>query len=98
MRRLLAGLAGFGLLCALAGCADPGTRGLATGEAAATTTTAAPRPRRPGQAARQPLQRPADQPGRLLPADLQGALPGPEWHPVPYTRAVAAAAVTELLE
>ena len=43
MRRLLAGLAGFGLLCALAGCAD-GTRGLATGEAAATTTTAAPRP------------------------------------------------------
>ena len=44
MRRLLAGLAGFGLLCALAGCADPATRGLATGEAAATTTTAAPRP------------------------------------------------------
>lgn len=100
MRRLLAGLAGFGLLCALAGCADPGTRGLATGEAAATTTTAAPRP----QAA--PVkQRDSHFSGRQinLAVYYQRTFRGrrylaPEWHPVPYTRAVAAAAVTELLE
>ena len=79
MRRLLAGLAGFGLLCALAGCADPGTRGLATGEAAATTT-AAPRPRAaPVKQRDSPLQRPADQPGHLLPADLPGG--GATWPP-----------------
>ena len=100
MRRLLAGLAGFGLLWALAGCADPGTRGLATGEAAATTTTAAPRP----QAA--PVkQRDSHFSGRQLNLAVyyQRTFKGrrylaPEWHPVPYTRAVAAAAVSELLE
>jgi len=100
MRRLLAGLAGFGLLCALAGCADPATRGLATGEAAATTTTAAPRP----QAA--PVkQRDSHLSGRQLNLAVYYVRTfrgrrylAPEWHPVPNTRAVAAAAVTELLE
>src|SRR6185503_7899357 len=39
MRRLTAGLACFGLLWALAGCADPAADGLAAGEAGPTTTT-----------------------------------------------------------
>ncbi|HEV3012242.1 MAG TPA: hypothetical protein VG499_03120, partial [Actinomycetota bacterium] len=44
MRRLTAGLACFGLLWALAGCADPAPDTLSAGEPAATTTTGAARP------------------------------------------------------
>jgi germination protein M len=99
MRRLLAGLASFGLLCALAGCADPASRGLGTGEAVATTATVAPRP----QAA--PVkQRDSHLSGRQINLAVYYLRTfkgrrylAPEWHPVPYTRAVAAAAVTELL-
>jgi germination protein M len=100
MRRLLAGLASCGLLCALAGCADPAARDLATGEAAATTTTAAPR----SQAA--PVkQRDSHLSGRQINLAVYYLRTfkghrylAPEWHPLPYTRGVAAAAVTELLE
>jgi germination protein M len=99
MRRLMAGLACFGLLWALAGCADPATDGLSTGAGAATTTTAA----RP-QAA--PVkQRDSHLSGRhvnlavyYLRTFKGRRYLAPEWHPVPYTRAVASAAVTELLD
>ena len=100
MRRLTAGLACFGLLWALAGCADPAPGRLATGEPAATTTTGAARP----QAA--PVkQRDSHLSGRHLNLAVyylrtfkgQPYL-APEWHPVPYTKAVAAAAVSELLD
>ena len=100
MRRLTAGLACFGLLWALAGCADPAPGRLSTGEPAATTTTGPARP----QAA--PVkQRDSHLSGRHLnlavyyPRTFGGRrYLAPEWHPVPYTRAVAAAAVSELLD
>jgi germination protein M len=99
MRRLTAGLAGFGLLWALTGCAEPATDGLAGGQAVTTTAPAA----RP-QAA--PVkQRDSHLSGRHVnlavyyPRTFRGRrYLAPEWHPVPYTRAVAAAAVTELLD
>src|SRR5829696_6813896 len=101
MRRLTAGLACFGLLWALAGCADPATSGLAGGQAAATTTTT---PGARSQAA--PVkQRDSHLSGRHvnLAVYYLRTFEGrrylaPEWHPVPYTRAVAVAAVTELLD
>ena len=100
MRRLTAGLACFGLLWALAGCADPAPGTLATGEPAATTTTGAARP----QAA--PVkQRDSHLSGRHLNLAVYYLRTfkgrpylAPEWHPVPYTKAVAAAAVSELLD
>jgi germination protein M len=98
MRRLTAGLAGFAMLWALAGCA--GTTGGTVGAGGtATTTTLAARPRAV--------------PARQRDTHLSGShlnlavyylrsfngrrYLAPEWHPVPYTRAVAAAAVGELL-
>ena len=100
MRRLTAGLACFGLLWALAGCADPAPDTLSTGEPEATTTTGAARP----QAA--PVkQRDSHLSGRHLNLAVYYLRTfrgrrylAPEWHPVPYTRAVAAAAVAELLD
>ncbi|MGH2815615.1 MAG: Gmad2 immunoglobulin-like domain-containing protein [Actinomycetota bacterium] len=101
MRRLTAGLACFGLLVALGGCADPAPGDQAAGEAApATTTSQAARP----QAA--PVkQRDSHLSGRhvnlavyYLRSYKGRRYLAPEWHPVPYTRAVAVAAVSELLD
>jgi germination protein M len=100
MRRLTAGLACFGLLWALAGCADPASDRLSTGEPAATTTTGAAR----HQAA--PVkQRDSHLSGRHLNLAVYYLRTfkgrpylAPEWHPIPYTKAVAAAAVSELLD
>src|SRR5829696_6229595 len=97
MRRLAAGLAGLGMLWALAACAGPGA---ATGPAsAATGTTAA------GAARAAPVKQHG---GHLSGRQIDLAVYyirtwrgrrylAPEWHPVPYTRAVAAAALGELL-
>jgi germination protein M len=100
MRRLTAGLACFGLLWALAGCADPGREAGSAAEQAAATTTGAARP----QAA--PVkQRDSHLSGRHLNLAVYYLRTfkgrpylAPEWHPVPYTKAVAAAAVSELLD
>jgi germination protein M len=99
MRRLTAGLACFGLLWALAGCADPAPGTQSTGDPAATTTG----PARPQLA---PVkQRDSHLSGRHLNLAVYYLRTfrgrrylAPEWHPVPYTRAVAAAAVSELLD
>ena len=97
MRRLLAGLAVFGMLWALAGCAA--TTGGAAGGGAATATTAAARAR-----AAQVKQRDSHLNGRQLNLAVYYLRTygghrylAPEWHPVPYTRAVAGAAMGELL-
>jgi germination protein M len=101
MRRLTAGLAAFGLLWALAGCAEPAGAPVppAGGRAATATTGAAPRP-----GAAEVNQRDLPLSGRQLNLAVyyQRSFNGrrylaPEWHPVPYTRAVATAAVGELL-
>jgi hypothetical protein len=99
MRRLTAGLAAFGMLWGLAGCAGPPRQAAPpAGQAATATPGAAP----PGATGK---QRDHHLSGRHL--DLAVYYPrtfrgrrylAPEWHPVPYTRAVAAAAVGELLE
>src|SRR5215211_5103750 len=95
MRRLTAGLAAFGMLWALAGCAEPARP---TGVRAATATTAAARP---GAAVK---QRGTHLNGGQLNLAVYYLRTfngrrylAPEWHPVPYTRAVATAAVGELL-
>jgi germination protein M len=100
MRRLTAGLACLAVLAMLAvlsGCADAARRGaLPAGEVAATTTSAA---------AQTPVKQRA---GQLGGRELTLAVYylrswkgrrylAPEWHQVPYTRAVAAAALGELL-
>jgi hypothetical protein len=101
MRRLTAGLACVGLLVALAGCADPAPGDQAAGEAAPTPTTS-------------PSARPQAAPVKQRDSHLSGRhvnlavyylrsykgrrYLAPEWHPVPYTRAVAVAAVSELLD
>ena len=99
MRRLAAGLAGFGLLCALAGCADPaadrvGGSGVAVTTAPASRPPAAPVKQRDshlsGSHVNLAVYYPRTRHGRRYLA--------PEWHPVPYTRAMAAAAVSELLD
>ena len=100
MRRLTAGLAGLAMLAALAACAGPARRGPApaAGTAAANSTTAAAR-------AAQVKQRAAQLSGRQLNLAVYYLRTykgrrylAPEWHPVPYTRAVAAAALGELLD
>ena len=100
MRRLTAGLAGLAMLVALAACAGPGRRGPspAAGTAATSTTTTAAR-------AAQVKQRAAQLSGRQLNLAVYYLRTykgrrylAPEWHPVPYTRAVAAAALGELLD
>ena len=97
MRRLAAGLACLAMLAFVAGCAGPVRRATPSGGAAPTTTTAAPR-------AAPVKQRAAHLGGRQLQLAVyyQRTYKGrrylvPEWHPVPYTRAVAAAALGELL-
>jgi germination protein M len=101
MRRLTAGLAAVGMLWGLAGCAGPAGESVPPAAAPAATTTTAPA--RPGTA-----------PGKQRGSHLSGRhvnlavyylrtfrgrrYLAPEWHPVPSTRAVAAAAVGELLE
>jgi germination protein M len=96
MRRLAAGLACLAMLAVAAGCAGPVRRAAPSGEAAPTTATA---PR-----AAPVKQRAAHLSGRQLQLAVyyQRTYKGrrylvPEWHPVPYTRAVAAAALGELL-
>jgi germination protein M len=99
MRRLTAGLAAFGMLWALAGCADPAREpARPTGVRAATATTTAARP---GAAVK---QRGTHLNGGQLNLAVYYLRTfngrrylAPEWHPVPYTRAVATAAVGELL-
>jgi germination protein M len=97
MRRLTAGLAAFGMLWGLAGCAGPPRQAAPPAGQAATAGAA-----RPGATVK---QRDHHLSGRHL--DLAVYYPrtfrgrrylAPEWHPVPYTRAVAAAAAGELLE
>jgi germination protein M len=97
MRRLMAGLAGFGMLWALAGCAAP--NGGTVGDGLAPATTAAARAR-----AAQVKQRDSQFSGRQLNLAVYylrtfkgDRYLAPEWHPVPYTRAVAGAAIGELL-
>jgi hypothetical protein len=96
MRRLTAGLAAFGMLWGLAGCVGPPRQAAPPAGQAATAGAA-----RPGATVK---QRDHHLSGRHL--DLAVYYPrtfrgrrylAPEWHPVPYTRAVAAAAVGELL-
>ena len=99
MRRLTAGLAAVGMLWVLAGCAPPARDpALSAGGLAATTTTARPR-------AATVKQRGTHLSGRQLNLAVYYLRTfrgrrylAPEWHPVPSTRAVAAAAVGELLE
>ena len=100
MRRLSAGLAGLAMLAVLAACAGPARRGTgpAARTAAATSTTAAAR-------AAPVKQRTAQLSGRQLNLAVYYLRTykgrrylAPEWHPVPYTRAVAAAALGELLD
>jgi germination protein M len=99
MRSLPAGAAIVCMLLVLAGCADPaGAPSPAPGGAPTGTTLAA----RPGAA---PVkQRDLHLSGRELNLAVYYLRTwrgrrylAPEWHPVPYTRAVAAAAVGELL-
>ena len=101
MRRLAAGLAGLGMLWALAACAGPGAAtgpGAGAGSAATGTTAA-------GAARAAPVkQHDGHLSGRQIDLAVyyirtwQGhRYLAPEWHPVPYTRAVAAAALGELL-
>jgi immunoglobulin-like protein involved in spore germination/sporulation and spore germination protein len=98
MRRLTAGLAGLAMLAGLAACSGPAGRGTppAGGAAAATTTT--------GARAAPVQQRAARLSGRQLTLAVYYLRSykgrrylAPEWHQVPATRAVAAAALGELL-
>jgi germination protein M len=100
MRRLTAVLAGAAMLWALAGCADrsPEPAGGPPPDEPATTTPARPRP------VAAVKQRGAHQGGRqvnlavyYLHTFAGRRYLAPEWHPVPYTRAVATAALGELL-
>jgi germination protein M len=100
MRRLTAGLAAAGMCWAMAGCASPARDpAVAAGEAGAATTTTT----RPGAATVK--QRGTHLSGRQVNLAVYylrifagRQYLAPEWHPVPSTRAVAAAAVGELLE
>jgi germination protein M len=97
MRRLTAGLACFAMLWALAGCAASGQHGLVAARPVASSTTG---PR----AAATVKQRGAHLSGKQLNLAVYYVRTfggrrylAPEWHPVPYTKAVATAAVGELL-
>ena len=103
MRRLAAGLAGLGMLGALAACAGRGTATApdpgAAATKAATSTTAARAARAAGS-----KQHDAHLSGRQLNLAVYYIRTwrghrylAPEWHQVPYTRMVAAAALGELL-
>jgi hypothetical protein len=103
MRRLTAGLAGLGMLCALAACAGrgaaPGPDAGAAVTKAATSTTAAAATRAAGI-----KQHDAHLSGRRLNLAVYYIRTwrgrrylAPEWHQIPYTPMVAAAALGELL-
>jgi germination protein M len=100
MRRLTAGLACFVMLAALSACADPDRQVTRPGGQATTTaTTVADGPRTAAV-----KQRGDHLSGRHLNLAVYYLRSykgrrylAPEWHPVRYTRAVAAAAVGELL-
>jgi len=95
MRRLPAGLAGFAMLAVLAACAEGGRPG---GGAAPTPTTVADARAGPAKQRGAHLSgRPLDLAVYYLRGYKGRRYLAPEWHPVPYTRAVAAAAVGELL-
>ena len=102
MRRLTPALACSALLWVLAGCAaSDGGSAVAAGGAVATTTTTEPASPR---AATPVKQREAHLSGRQLNLAVyylrtfeERRYLAPEWHPVPYTKAVATAAVGELL-
>jgi germination protein M len=99
MRRLAAGLAGFGLLCALAGCADPAADPVGGGGVAVTTAPASRPPAAPVKQRDSHLSGSHVNLAVYYPRTWRGRrYLAPEWHPVPYTRAVAAAAVSELLD
>jgi germination protein M len=100
MRRLTAGLVGFAMLWALAGCAAPSEQPAAGSRPAAAPTTEPARPR-PSAVVK---QRGAQAGGRqvnlavyYLHTFAGRRYLAPEMHPVPYTRAVATAALGELL-
>jgi germination protein M len=100
MRRLTAVMAGAAVLWALAGCADRSPGPDAGSRPDAPATTAPPRSR-PVAAVK---QRGAPQGGRQINLAVYylhtyagRRYLAPEWHPVPYTRAVATAALGELL-
>src|SRR5215218_2705429 len=100
MRRLSAGLACFVVLVGLSGCASSDRRAArSAGGGTATATTMAADPK-----AAAVKQRGAHLSGRNLNLAVYYLRSfrgrrylAPEWHPVPSTRAVAAAAVGELL-
>jgi hypothetical protein len=101
MRRLAAGLACFAMLWALAGCAEPPPPETppAGSVAAATATSVRDAPRVAAV-----KQRSAHLSGQHLNLAVYylrrfdgRRFLAPEWHPVPYTKAVATAAVGELL-
>jgi germination protein M len=99
MRRLTAGLAAVGMLWVLAGCASPaGDPALSAGGLAATTTTARPRAATVKQRGTHLSGRQINLAVYYLRTFRGRRYLAPEWHPVPSTRAVAAAAVGELLE
>jgi germination protein M len=100
MRRLTAaGLAGLAMLAALAGCGGPARRGPAPAAgAAATSTTTAARPAQVKQRAAQLSGRQLSLAVYYLRSFKGRRYLAPEWHPVSYTRAVAAAALGELLD
>jgi germination protein M len=99
MRSLPVGAAIVCMLLVLAGCADPAGAPSPTPGAAPTSTTLAARP-----GATPVKQRDLHLSGRELNLAVYYLRTwrgrrylAPEWHPVPYTRAVAAAALGELL-
>jgi Immunoglobulin-like domain of bacterial spore germination/Sporulation and spore germination len=99
MRRLPAGLAALGMLWALAGCGAPqGGTAQSAGAAAPTTTVV-----RPGTATVKQRETHLSRRTINLAVYYLRSFKGrrylaPEWHPVSHTRAVAAAAVGELLD
>ena len=100
MRRLSAGLACFVVLVGLSGCASSDRRAVrSAGGGAATATTVAADPK--AAAVKQPGAHLSGRNLNLAVYYLRSfkgrRYLAPEWHPVPYTRAVAAAAVGELL-
>jgi germination protein M len=100
MRRLSAGLVAFGMLWVLAGCAGPAEETAPpAGDRAATATTGAARPGADAKLRDRHLSgRSLDLAVYYLRTYRGRRYLAPEWHPVPWTRAVAAAAVGELLE
>jgi germination protein M len=100
MRRLTAGVAGLAMLAVLAGCAAPARPGAPPGGDAATATTGTAAGR--AAAAKQRAAQLSGQQLNLAVYYLRTykghRYLAPEWHLVPWTRAVATAALGELLD